>query len=64
MLQVRFSLALLLAGGTLLSSCGSQNTDVHTSTPSSMLGTDSAATTVGGTPPVPVDTTATGVGQP
>jgi hypothetical protein len=29
-----------------------------------MLGTDSAATKVGGTPPVPVDTTATGVGQP
>jgi hypothetical protein len=63
MSQVKFSLALLLAGGMLLSACGSQNTDIHTSTPSSVLGTDSAATKVGGTPPMPIDTTTAGAGQ-
>jgi hypothetical protein len=52
MFQVRFSLALLFVGGVLLSSCGGGGTS--TNTPSSMLGTDSAATKVGGT--LPADT--------
>ena len=44
-------LATLLASGLLLSACGSNGTsEVKTTTPSSMLGTDSAATKVGGTP--------------
>ena len=46
------ALAAVLAGGLLLSACSGQGTaDVKTSTPSSMLGTDSAATKVGGMPP-------------
>jgi hypothetical protein len=62
MFQAKYSLALLLVSGALLSACGS-NGDTHTNTPSSMLGTDSAATKVGGTPPVPLDTTAAGTGR-
>jgi hypothetical protein len=43
------SAALVLAG--LLGACGGQGAaDVKTTTPSSTLGTDSAATKVGGTP--------------
>lgn len=60
MSQAKFSLALLLVSGALLSACGGKTSDTHTSTPSSMLGTDSAATKVGGTPPLPTDTAATG----
>lgn len=46
------ALAAVLAGGLLLGACGGQGTtDIKTSTPSSMLGTDSAATKVGGMPP-------------
>ena len=45
------ALAAVLVGGLLLGACGGQGTaDVKTTTPSSMLGTDSAATKVGGTP--------------
>ena len=45
-------LATILVAGLLGSACGSQNTaDVKTTTPSSMLATDSAATKVGGMPP-------------
>ena len=44
-----FTLAALLLSGTLLSSCGG-GSDTKTSTPSSTLGTDSAATQVGGMP--------------
>jgi hypothetical protein len=52
------ALAATLLAGLLLGACGSQGTaDVKTTTPSSMLGTDSAATKVGGTAPAP-----TGVG--
>ena len=54
MFQVRISLALLLVSGALVSACGGLS-GTHTSTPSSMLGTDSAATKVGGTSPA--DTT-------
>jgi hypothetical protein len=54
MFQIRISLALLLVGGALLSACDGPS-GTHTSTPSSMLGTDSAATKVGGTSPT--DTT-------
>jgi ABC-type enterochelin transport system substrate-binding protein len=44
------ALATVLVSGLLFSACGSQGTaDVKTTTPSSMLGTDSAATKVGGT---------------
>jgi ABC-type glycerol-3-phosphate transport system substrate-binding protein len=53
--------AAILLAGLLLAACGgSGNADVKTTTPSSMLGTDSAATKVGGTP---VDTTRLGTGQ-
>jgi hypothetical protein len=45
------ALAALLLGGTLLAACGGNTSNVGTSTPSSMLGTDSAATKVGGTMP-------------
>lgn len=46
------ALTTVLAGGLFLSACGGQGTaDVKTSTPSSMLGTDSAATKVGDMPP-------------
>ncbi|MGI4821536.1 MAG: hypothetical protein ACRYFV_10040 [Janthinobacterium lividum] len=41
------ALAALLFGSVLLEACG--NGDVHTSTPSSTLGSDSSATKVGGT---------------
>jgi hypothetical protein len=41
------ALAALLLGNVLLEACG--NSDVHTSTPSSTLGSDSSATKVGGT---------------
>ena len=41
--------ALLLASASMLSSCGSSSTtDTTTTTPSSTLGTDSAASKVGG----------------
>ena len=63
MFQAKSFLALLLVGGALLGSCGGKTSDTHTSTPSSMLGTDSAATKVGGTPPLPADTTAAGTGR-
>ena len=63
MFQAKYSLALLLVGGALLSACGSRTSDTHTSTPSSMLGTDSAAAKVGGTPPIATDSTATGSGR-
>jgi hypothetical protein len=45
--------ATLLVGGLALGSCGGSTAsgDVKTTTPSSMLGTDSAATKVGGTSP-------------
>lgn len=45
------ALAALLLGGSLLGACGG-NADTTTSTPSSTLGTDSAATKVGGTAPM------------
>ena len=55
------ALAATLLAGLLLGACGnSGSADVKTTTPSSMLGTDSAATKVGGTP---VDTTRLGTGQ-
>jgi len=59
MFQAKFSwaLALLLTGGALLSACGGKTGDTITNTPTSTLGTDSAATKVGGMPPM--DTTAT-----
>jgi len=41
-------LATLLLGGLFLSACGG---NVSTNTPTSTLGTDSAAAKVGGTPP-------------
>ncbi|RYY15673.1 MAG: hypothetical protein EOO36_12320 [Cytophagaceae bacterium] len=46
-------LAALLAGGLALGACGGSTAggDVKTTTPSSMLGTDSAATKVGGIAP-------------
>jgi hypothetical protein len=46
-------LATLLVGGLTLSACGGSpaGSEVKTSTPSSMLGTDSAANKVGGTSP-------------
>ena len=50
------ALAAVLAGGLLLGACGGQG-DVKTTTPSSMLGTESAATKVGG---MPADTTGLG----
>lgn len=53
--------AAFLLAALLLSACGSKGTaDVKTSTPSSMLGTDSAATKVGGTLP---DTTSLSTGR-
>ena len=63
MFQAKSFVALLLVGGALLSACGSKTGDTHTSTPSSMLGTDSAAAKVGGTPPAPTDTTTAGTGR-
>jgi hypothetical protein len=42
------ALTALLAGGLLLGACGG---NVSTNTPTSTLGTDSAAAKVGGTPP-------------
>ncbi|TVT41929.1 hypothetical protein FNT36_10950 [Hymenobacter setariae] len=55
------AVATLLAG-LLLGACGGANTaDMKTTTPSSMLGTDSAATKVGGMPP---DTTGLGTAAP
>ena len=59
MLQFKSFLALaaLLGGGLLLGSCGGDKaSDTSTNTPSSTLGTDSAATKMGGTAP---DTTST-----
>jgi len=44
-------LATLLLGGLLLGACGGNQADVSTNTPTSTLGTDSAAAKVGGTPP-------------
>jgi hypothetical protein len=44
-------LIALLLGSLFLSACGGSQADVSTSTPSSTLGTDSAATKVGGTAP-------------
>jgi hypothetical protein len=41
----------LLLGGLFLTACGGNQADVSTSTPTSTLGTDSAAAKVGGTPP-------------
>jgi hypothetical protein len=41
------ALAALLSSSVFLEACG--NSDVHTSTPSSTLGSDSSATKVGGT---------------
>lgn len=49
------ALAALLAGGLFLGACGS-NDQVSTSTPTSTLGTDSAAAKVGG---MSADTAAT-----
>lgn len=43
--------AALLLGGLFLTACGGNQADVRTSTPTSTLGTDSAAAKVGGTPP-------------
>lgn len=43
------TLAALLLGGLLLGACGG-NSNTSTSTPTSTLGTDSAATKVGGMP--------------
>lgn len=40
----------LVAGGLLLGACGGNQSQVHTSTPTSTLGTDSAASKVGGVP--------------
>lgn len=54
---IYLALAALLTGGTLLGACGSKQANTSTNTPSSMLGTDSAATKVGGTAP---GTTGTG----
>jgi len=46
------SCAALAAAALLLCACGSQGSaDVKTTTPTSTLGTDSAAAKVGGTPP-------------
>jgi hypothetical protein len=46
------ALVATLLASLLLGACGSKGSaDVKTTTPSSMLGTDSAATKVGGTPP-------------
>ncbi len=44
-------LAALLLTGSLLTACGGNQADVGTNTPTSTLGTDSAAAKVGGTPP-------------
>jgi hypothetical protein len=58
--------AAVLLAGLLLGACGnSGSADVKTTTPSSMLGTDSAATKVGGMPPdtVGAGTAAPGVSQ-
>lgn len=44
-------LAALLLSALVLPACGGNQADVHTSTPTSTLGTDSAAAKVGGTPP-------------
>ncbi len=62
MLQAKsyLTLAALLFGGLLLGSCGgNQANNTPTTTPSSTLGTDSAATKVGG---MPTDTA--GIGAP
>jgi hypothetical protein len=56
-----WALAALLLGGSLLSACGGNADKTTTNTPSSMLGTDSAATKVGGTAPA-ADTA--GAGSP
>ena len=75
MLQLKSILApaALLGGGLLLGSCGgSQTSDISTNTPSSTLGTDSAATKVGGVspdttrvmaPPTGASTSASSTGQ-
>jgi len=56
------ALVATLLASLLLGACGSQGSaDVKTTTPSSMLGTDSAATKVGGTAP---DTTGLGTTAP
>ena len=57
------ALAALLAGGLLLGACGgnSSTSSTPTTTPSNTLGTDSAATKVGGTmPATPADSAGTG----
>lgn len=53
MLQLKsfLTLAALLGGGLLLGACGGNASDPSTNTPSSTLGTDSAATKVGGVAP-------------
>jgi hypothetical protein len=51
MSRARLLPVLLLLGGLFFTACGGNQADVSTSTPSSTLGTDSAATKVGGTPP-------------
>ncbi len=55
------ALAAMLFSGALLGACG--NSNVHTSSPSSTLGTDSSATKVGGTANGPA-TGSTGAGSP
>ena len=75
MLQVKSYLApaALLVGGLLLASCGGKGADTPTTTPTSTLGTDSAATKVGGAPadttsamppPTGASTSAASTGQP
>ncbi len=41
----------LLLTGLFLTACGGNQADISTNTPTSTLGTDSAAAKVGGTPP-------------
>ncbi|MBJ6145175.1 hypothetical protein [Hymenobacter sp. BT559] len=61
-LKTYSGVAATLLASLLLGACGGQGTtDVKTTTPSSMLGTDSAATKVGGMPP---DTTGLGSAAP
>ncbi|GAB3637187.1 hypothetical protein GCM10027422_27770 [Hymenobacter arcticus] len=50
------TVAALLLGGLLLGACGG-NSNTSTSTPTSTLGTDSAATKVGGMPTDTANTT-------
>ena len=50
MQQSTYWAAAIVAGGLLLGGCGGNDSHVSTSTPSSTLGTDSAASKVGGMP--------------